>query len=157
MVELDYAALMGSRVRLREELQWGPWPSDELTLDENHTALERHQAEFGRREAYAYTVLDEPGTCCVGCIYIEQWRGEAQLAFWVIDEQLEHELESHLLSTVLAWVRERWPFSRLLVPLRPHNTRGIAIAEALGFKRIDSGGLDEHENLVWHRANTCAL
>ena len=156
VVELDYAALMSSRARLREELQWGAWPSDDLTYDEDRAALERHQAEFECREAYAYTVLDESGTCCLGCVYIEPWQGEALLALWVTDEQLEHGLESHLLSTVLEWVRERWPFSRLLVPLRPNNTRGIAVARALGCERIECGGLDEHENLVWHRSDTCA-
>lgn len=151
VAELDFAALMGSRARLRAELQWGDWPRDDFTLAENRKDLERHDAEYENREAYAYSVLDDPGSRCLGCIYLEPWEHGARLAFWVVDAELDNSLEAHLLSAVLEWVCASWSFDRVLVPLRATNERGIAAAETLGLTRIASGGLDDHVNYVWVR------
>lgn len=152
VVELDFAAIMGSRVRLRAELQWGKgWPRDDFTVGENRKDLASHHGEFERREAYAYTVLDRSGEVCVGCIYIESWEQDMRLAFWVIDDEIDTGLEAHLLAAVLRWVESDWPFDRVLVPLRAANERGIRVARSLGLVPLDEGGLPDHENLVWSR------
>jgi hypothetical protein len=151
VVELDFAALMSSRARLREELQWGTWPRDDFTVDENREDLEGHDGEFERREAYAYTVLDPSGEICLGCIYLEPWEGDARLAFWVIDDEVDGGLEEHLVATVRDWIRAYWSFDRLLIPLRASNPRGARVVTALGFELLDSGGLEDHVNYVWSR------
>ena len=128
VVELDYQAIMDSRARLREELQWGgerPWPADDFTLAENHQDLSDHQDEFVRREAYAYTVLDPSRETCLGCVYLTPWHQDAKLSFWVIDRELATNLETHLLETVLTWFDTAWPFDRVVLPFRASNPRGV--------------------------------
>lgn len=149
VTELDYEAIMGSRVRLRAELQWGKgWPRDDFTLEENRADLAQHLAELERREAYAYTVLDPEANRCIGCVYMEPWNDDVRLAFWVIDDELETGLESHLVEVVASWAGEAWPFERMLIALKPENPRAIAVVEALGFRRLDEGGLEAHVNLA---------
>ncbi len=132
--ELDFAALMSCRARLREELQWGDWPTEDFTLEANRADLERHHAEFIRGEAFAYTVLRHDRTRCLGCVYLEpcpEIEG-AQLAFWVIDDAID--LEEVLLSDVLRWVHEDWCIPRVLVPIRDANARCIAFAQRCAWK-----------------------
>jgi RimJ/RimL family protein N-acetyltransferase len=129
---LDHAALMSCRARLRRELDWGGWPPEEYTLEENRADLARHHAELVRREAFAYTVLSADGARCLGCVYLEACEeiDGAQLAFWVIDDAFD--LESELVSHALRWVHAEWGIARVVVPLRESNPRGIAVAEGLG-------------------------
>ena len=150
--QIDFAAIMGSRVRLRKELRWvRGWPRDDFTLEENRKDLERHDSEFSRGEAYAYSVLDPDGTTCIGCLYIGSWQQAVTLSFWVVDAVLERGLETRLLTAVLEWLGAQWDFDRVLVPLRAENTRCIELARKLGMRTIDKGGIDEHVNLLWMR------
>ena len=145
--ELDFAALMSCRVRLRKELQWGNWPPDDFTLELNRADLRRHHDEFLRGEAFAYTVLRPDHAQCLGCIYIERCAEieGAQLAFWVVDDAIDMEVT--LVTDVLQWVHQIWSINRVLIPLRPVNTRGIALARGCGFRpweTIKEGPLSEH-------------
>lgn len=142
VVELDYAAIMSSRQRLRRELQWNGWPPEDFTLDDNHQDLHEHQAEFERHEAFAYSVLGRTGADCLGCVYLEPWSPGAQLAFWVVDAMLDTGLEAHLLRTMATWLGASWPLARVIVPLRPVNERGLALAVSLGLAEVD--GPDDH-------------
>lgn len=106
VTELDYAALMESRERLR---CWSgsPWPAGDFTLDANRDDPIGHEREWGAREAFAYTVLNRDGTRCEGCVYInplgrrlvhrelerqgtgEQFTGDTPaVTFWVRDSAL---------------------------------------------------------------------
>jgi RimJ/RimL family protein N-acetyltransferase len=155
VVDLDYAAIMSSRARLRDELQWGKdrrWPPDDFTLDQNRVDLERHFAEFERREAYAYTVLDPAGETCIGCIYIEPHDDGARLAFWVVDEETDTGLEAHLLSAVFEWFAAEWSFGAAVVSLRPVNGRGIDVVESLGLRRLAEPARDGHVSYAWNRS-----
>lgn len=69
VTQLDYDALMESRVRLR---LWSDssWPADDFTLAENQKDLEEHEREFHAREAFAYTVLRHDDSVCEGCVYV---------------------------------------------------------------------------------------
>ena len=153
-LQLDYAAIMGSRVRLRDELDWRGWPRDDFTVDENRRDLEKHYGEFERHEAYAYTVLTPAKDCCTGCIYIEPWQDGAQLFFWVTDEALATGLEQDLLETVLQWIESTWPFDRVLVPLFGESERQRQLAVGLGLMPIDAEEFPAHRCFIWHRAQT---
>lgn len=145
--EIDFEAIMSCRTRLRAELQWGDWPPDDFTLERNRSDLRRHHDEFIREEAFAYTVLSPERTRCLGCIYLERCvevQG-AQLAFWVIDDALD--LETVLVNEVLQWVHRVWPINRVLLPIRPTNSRGLSIARSCGFspwEGIRGGPLSDH-------------
>lgn len=145
--ELDFAALMSCRVRLREELQWGEWPPEEFSLESNRADLRRHHDEFLRREAFAYTVLSPDREQCLGCVYLERCTeiDGVQLAFWVIDDALD--VEADLVTVVLQWVHQAWSIDRVLIPLREANTRGIEFARKCRFAEWDStrhGPLSNH-------------
>lgn len=131
--ELDYQALMSCRDRLRRELQWGGWPANDFTLNENRSDLRKHQLEFEKGTAFAYSVLQPDCQRCQGCIYIETSDAvaDAQLAFWVTDDALE--IESTLVSRTVTWLHREWKLDRIALPLRHENPRGIALAESLGF------------------------
>ncbi len=91
--------------------------------------LAEHQAEFERREAFAYSVL--ASSRCIGCVYIEPWTCGAQLAYWVTDDAIA--IESDIVAGVLAWLT-LWPFDCVVVPLRPENVRGRACLQGLGLQ-----------------------
>lgn len=135
--ERDFAALTSCRGRLRGELQWGEWPSDDFTLEENRTDLRRHQSKFENGVAFAYSVLEPDRSRVLGCIYIESCEIEAdvQLAFWVIDDAIAIELE--LVSTVLRWLHNEWNVNRVAIPLRDANARGLKLVNSLGCRSLD--------------------
>ena len=75
-VELDYDAVMSSAEMLRRWSQSG-WPADDFTLAQNLDDLRRHEREHEERQAFTFTVLDPPGTRCLGCVYLTPLRPEA--------------------------------------------------------------------------------
>jgi hypothetical protein len=147
VAELDHVAILGSRVRLRDELRWGGWPADGFSLADNIADLAEHRAEFDAREAFAYTVLDPSGETTVGCVYLEPWDGGARLAWWVIDAELDTGLESHLLSTVATWLCDAWPPMRVLLPVRRDAARCRALLQDLGLP-VAADGPRDHDSFV---------
>lgn len=77
-------------------------------MEDNRVDLQAHQAEFDRREAYAYSVFDRAATKCLGCAYLEPWAPGARLAWWVVDAARDSDLEAQLLQTLRQWF-EQWP------------------------------------------------
>jgi RimJ/RimL family protein N-acetyltransferase len=136
-VELDFAALMGSREHLQRTLRWGDWPRPDFTLEENRDDLARHWQEFVDREGYAYTVLSPDGSRCVGCVYLEALPGgspdDAAMAYWVIESELEASLDRHLLDALGRWFEDEWPWRRVVLLNHPENGRGHDLAIALGW------------------------
>ena len=156
--ELDFEALMGSREHLQRTLHWGDWPRKDFTLDENRQDLQRHWDEFERREAYAYTVLSPDGARCIGCIYLNPIElpdlpdGEraGMLALWVVEDELESDLDRHLAQSVLAWFEGEWPLD--LVFFLPHvdDGRGATLLAELGLAELDAPRAS-HRMFVWER------
>ena len=145
--EMDFAALMSCRARLRRELQWGQWPPDDFNLPLNRADLRRHQNEFENDEAFAYTVLRPDRARCLGCIYIEHCAeiDGAQLAFWVVDEA--RAIEATLVVEVVAWIHTAWSQRRLVLPFRSANTCGIGLARMCGLVQVEifqDGPLSEY-------------
>ena len=132
--ELDFAALMSCRARLRTELQWGQWPPEDFTVERNRADLRRHFDEFERGEAFAYTVLSPDRESCIGCTYIETCAevDGVRLAFWVIDAALE--IEAEFVAAVLRWLHDAWAFDRIVLPLRETNIRCLETANEMGFE-----------------------
>lgn len=137
--ELDYQALMGSRLHLRRTLDWGTWPREDFSLPENRKDLARHGDEFDARVAYAYTVLSPDRSQCYGCCYLnpeEENPRDAVLAYWVI-QPLSDRLDLPLLFSVVNWIDTEWPIDRLRILARPAHRGARRAAAAMGFAEAD--------------------
>jgi len=155
--ELDYAAYMSSREHLQATLHWGSWPAADDTVEQDRADLTRHMDEFVSGKGYAYTVLTPDRSRCVGCIYLDPGLEEfpstgptAALAYWVVADELDSDLDRELLQSVLQWIETDWPFVSVAVPLRVENERGCAIARDLGLEELPEVR-NEHRQFVWHR------
>lgn len=151
--ELDFAALMGSREHLRDTLHWGNWPSADFTLEENREDLERHWEEFETRQAYAYTVLTPDRKRCIGCIYLnprddEGWEQSADMALWVVEDQLASELDRHLLEALLTWFESDWDFSSVRWFIHEDNQRSLLIADETGLEDTEAP-IPGHFGRLW--------
>lgn len=139
--DLDHAALMGSREHLRRTLRWGEWPREDFTADENREDLERHWQEFVDREGYAYTVQSPDRSTCLGCVYLVPFPGGApdvaMLAYWVVEPELAHDLDAHLLRSLLDWFERDWTFRRVVVAETDGNPRGRQLALDTGMTPAD--------------------
>lgn len=135
-VQLDYAALMGSREHLQRTLRWGDWPRADFTVEENRADLLRHWQEFENGEGYAFTVLSPDRGECLGCVYLNPsplgGARSAMLAYWVIERELAKDLDRHLLDTLLQWFEREWPFESVLIAEHRDNGRGLELARAAG-------------------------
>ena len=119
LVDLDYDAVMSSTENLRHVFgRETRWPSDSMTLSENHADLVRHADDFSKRQGFTYSVLNSDADHCLGCVYIYPFAGEAydaEVYYWVRDSALS--LEAALGDFLQAWMAE-WPFERPVFPGR---------------------------------------
>lgn len=122
-VELDYEAVMETRVRLRD---WdlSAWPRDNFTLDGNLRDLARHQQEHEDGTAFTYTILTPDRTICLGCVYVnplaplfaeEHFRvtrerpdAAIRITFWVRESRLAAGLDRRVLEHLRAWFAQEW-------------------------------------------------
>ncbi len=153
VTELDYAALMESRVRLR---RWSvsSWPADDFTLEENRGDLIGHEQEWEAREAFAYTVLNPEGTRCEGCVYmypLDRWlvhngferRGTGDefadntpaVTFWVRDSALVAGLDRQLLDGLREWFQQDWTYEQVVYLFTDNLPDDVALVESLGLVR----------------------
>jgi hypothetical protein len=153
VTELDYAALMESRVRLR---RWSDssWPADDFTLEANREDLVGHDREWEAREAFAYTVLSADGTRCEGCVYIyplsrllvhgefeRQGTGDQftddtpAVTFWVRDGALAAGLDRQLLDGLREWFRQEWAYEHVVYPILSTLPVDLALVESAGLVR----------------------
>ena len=150
---MDHSAAQSSREHLQRTLQWGSWPRPDMTVEENRGDLVRHAKEFYDREGYAYTVLRPDRSGCLGCVYlspVENDETATKLVYWAIERSLSSDLDRHIQTSVLEWIRRDWPFATVVMPFRKDNDRGIRIAEELGLDRADESGGDR-VTFVWRR------
>jgi hypothetical protein len=120
VAELDYDAVMSSRERLRQVFaEDDDWPADDMTLEFNIGDLERHEAEFRAREAFAYTVLSPDGESCMGCVYLYPSSVadyDCEVYLWVRESEVD--LDGHLYAAVRSWLKTDWPFENPAFPGR---------------------------------------
>lgn len=149
-VEMDYAAFMSSRPRLR---LWsgGRWPTDDFTLEDNLEDMVMHRDEFLDRVAFAYTVLNSDASRCEGCVYIYPWWRQrdhlkpvaeielpddaAIVTYWVRDDALDRELDRQLLAGLLNWFEREWEFNRVLFLANRDQQRDLAHFKEEGLAR----------------------
>ncbi len=151
-VELNYAAIMGSRFHLLNTLHWEGWPSEDFSIAENYEDLKNHWRMFQEGSRYTYVVLSPDREKCLGCIYMKP-AGEngMSLSFWVIEEEVATGLDRHLLHRVFDWIEQEWPFETVYVSHHTDNRRGIRITEGLGLAPDESASEENREAFVWHR------
>lgn len=167
VTELDYAALMESRERLR---LWSDstWPADDFTLEENQRDLIEHEREWEAREAFAYTVLDSGGTRCEGCVYVNPFatamlrrgydpRGTAVaigddaavVSFWVRESALAAHLDRELLAGLREWFRAEWQLQEIVFRINDHQQHDRELFEGAGlFHRASHP--TQSSALLWH-------
>jgi hypothetical protein len=119
--EKDYEAVMSSVDHIRATLPPGNWPWPGYTLRQNRRALTRHEREFDRREAFAYTVVTPDEREVLGCVYINPYpygRADAAVFLWVTTESVAAGVEPVVFSTVRAWLTDAWPFRSVVFPGR---------------------------------------
>ncbi|WDE04352.1 hypothetical protein SG34_023895 [Thalassomonas viridans] len=120
VAQLDYEAVMASQKRLKGI--FGPesdWPESDMTIEENIASLKVHKQEFESREAFAYSVFSDSKSTCLGSVYIDPSQSpnyECEVYLWVRDDSVT--LDKELYQTVLNWLQEHWPFSKVAFPGR---------------------------------------
>lgn len=122
IVELDYEAVMSSRIRLRQVFSADDiWPADNMTLEENLRDLQWHDLEFQQRSSFAYTVLSLDRSRCLGCCYIyysSKVDFDLDLYFWLRESESRLNLETEFGEKLKAWILEKWPVERVALPGR---------------------------------------
>ena len=125
----DFEAVVSSTTEIRNV--FGPmndWPNDGLSFSENLTDLERHEAEFHDRKAFAYSMLDSSGHRYLGCVYIKPIKSkvandlrktqfQAQVFFWLSSLHRDVTVEK-TLDELKIWLSQSWPFRRVAFPGR---------------------------------------
>jgi hypothetical protein len=120
--DLDYPAVMGSRDRLWSIFgpAWG-WPPATMTYQQDRDDLARHEAEIAAHESFNYALFDAGETVLLGCVYLdpaEKQGADAEISWWVVDEQAGGELDRTLAEFVPQWVAAAWPLRRPRYPGR---------------------------------------
>ncbi|WP_037675105.1 GNAT family N-acetyltransferase [Streptomyces griseus] len=112
--DLDHPAVMGSRDRLWSIYgeAWG-WPPATMTYEQDREDLAHHEREIEEHKSFNYALFDDAETALLGCVYIDppQKAGaDAEISWWVVDEQVGTDLERQLDALVPRWIAEVWPF-----------------------------------------------
>ena len=116
----DYSAVTESEARLvhfmdpRED-----WPRG-LTIQENLIDLGWHQREFTLRHSFAYTVMNDDESRCLGCCYIypsDRSGYDAMAYYWARETEFAGGFDVVLGDTFRALVA-RFPFERVAFPGR---------------------------------------
>lgn len=92
------------------------WPFP-MSLEKNLKDMKRHSEDFAVRQGFTYTVLD--GDDVIGCVYLypcENENYDVDVKSWVTADRAH--LDKVLWQRVTAWIREAWPFERVLYASR---------------------------------------
>ncbi|GGL96661.1 hypothetical protein GCM10010129_45600 [Streptomyces fumigatiscleroticus] len=113
---LDHPAVMGSREGLWAVYgkAWGR-PSATMSYEANREDLQRHAAETEAHRSFNHTVENGDRTALRGCVSIdppEKTGADAEISWWVVDEEVGGELERALDTFVPRWIAEDWPLAR---------------------------------------------
>jgi RimJ/RimL family protein N-acetyltransferase len=115
-LELDYPAVMGSQERLWSLFGpvWG-WPPADMTPEQDEEDLARHADEMTRNESFNFAIFDADETALLGCVYVDPPEAEghdAEVSWWVVDDEVGSPLERAVEAEVPAWLEARWPLQR---------------------------------------------
>lgn len=117
----DFDAVMAAAPLLREVTRPGSiWPAG-LTLEGNLVDLGWHQREFILRHSFAYTVMNDDESRCLGCCYINpsDWAEyEVFATYWGRDRAIDAEIGTAFRSLVATF-----PFRSVAFPGRDHAWR----------------------------------
>lgn len=121
-VDLDLPAVTGSRDRLFSIYgeAWS-WPPVAMTREQDEADLAHHEREIEQHLSFNYALVNDDESVLLGCVYLDpatRVGHDAEVSWWVVDEQVGTELEAALDTFVPAWVRERWPFTAPAYPGR---------------------------------------
>jgi len=120
LCEVDYEAVMSSRKRLKSIFGLNSsWPKEDMNLEDNYASLQAHKSEFELREAFAYSVFNAEGDQCLGSVYIDSSQSvnyDCEVYLWIREGSAI--LDDALYKTVIQWLEECWPFSKIAFPGR---------------------------------------
>jgi hypothetical protein len=118
----DYDAVMCSIDHLRGVFgPSDPWPSSDLTLEQDLIDLGWHQKEFQIGSSFAFTVMNLDESRCLGCVYVdpsEKAGYDAKVILWVRQSEIRKGLDEKLFSAVKIWLSEEWWFTTVAFPGR---------------------------------------
>jgi hypothetical protein len=130
--ERDHVAWMSSIEHIHATLGFtaDDWDGDAwpyaMTLADNLVDLEQHLAEFERREAFAYSVIDPATDDVIGCIYIDPddtGASDAKVRCWV---RASHaRLDRSLAALIAMWIVDAWPIASARFPGRDLRVRSM--------------------------------
>lgn len=114
-VDIDYPAVMESRARLWTIFgpPWG-WPPETMTVEHDRADLARHEREIRDHESFNYAVLDAAEAQIFGCVYVdpaEKVGADADISWWVVDNEVGGPLDAALAELVPRWLHDSWPFA----------------------------------------------
>ena len=117
----DYAAVMESGDRLFRFMDpHEDWPRG-LTVDENLIDLGWHQREFTLRHSFAYTVMNDDESRCLGCCYIypsDRPGYDAMAFYWARESEYREGFDEPLGRAFREFLATRWPFGKVAFPGR---------------------------------------
>jgi hypothetical protein len=114
---IDFPVVMGSRDRLWRLFgdRWG-WPPVEMSYEQDRADLARHEREQHALESFNYAILNVDESGLFGCVYVDPPESadgqDADVAWWVADEEVGGPLERCLDTFVPKWIASVWPFVR---------------------------------------------
>ncbi|CAB1065943.1 hypothetical protein D1BOALGB6SA_10742 [Olavius sp. associated proteobacterium Delta 1] len=118
----DYDAVMSSVDHLNGVFGPShPWPSVDLTFEQDLIDLGWHQKEFQIRSSFTYTVMNLDESRCLGCVYVypsEKIGYDARVILWVRQSEVGNGLDEKLFSVVKKWLSEEWWFTSVAFPGR---------------------------------------
>jgi len=145
----DFAAVMSSKEYLRYWSDSG-WPNDGFTLEENLLDLQSHYAEHLQGKAFGYNIHSLNEDQCFGSVYLndvdfilENYFGsedakkdlknyDAVVSFWTSDGLRAAGHHQEILSRLLGWLDESWPFGNVLFLLRKNIETDQAVFKDCG-------------------------
>ena len=141
-VELDYEAVMESKVSLRT-ISASTWPSDDFTLKENYDDLERHERDHLARKEFTFTIMNQDETICLGCIYFRPLRFQLATAdfqtsvrFWVRSSRIQDNLDSRVLESIIHWLKSEWKFDKIIFETGVNEERQPNLFRKIGMHPI---------------------
>jgi hypothetical protein len=153
-VDLDYAAVMESKVELRPWEQTG-WPTDDFTVADDLADLQDLEQRFREKRSFTYTVMNLDETECLGCVYLmprdarsftsatvtalgeRRWEqvGGA-VYFWVRTSRLADGLDARLLDTLRRWLAEDWELDGHVFVTNEQCGQQVELIERAGLHRV---------------------
>jgi hypothetical protein len=114
-IDVDFPTVMANQPFLWATFGavWG-WPPADMTRQQDLDDLMRHVEEMERNESFNYAIFDAEETTLRGCVYIdppEKAGADAELSWWVVEEDRGGPLEDAVRVEVPRWIEREWPFT----------------------------------------------